>query len=171
VPEYPDNIDGTGVSRDNAVVGMFKQAYNRLRNDTKLPVYVLAHRLGVALALHACVDQDPDGAVLVSGFSSIRNLAPDYLSCVLPDRLNNVHAIEKYKCQIHIVHGTADSIIPYKHAETLQRACKHGNGLLHKMNFDHNPSNWAYILEILKGLVPPGNPQCTHVDYPPYNGH
>lgn len=166
IPEFPAK-HSTGLAHDQATIDTFKAAYNRLRLDTKAPVYVLAHSLGVALALHACTDQAPNGMVLASGFSSIRNLAPTYVSCMLPDRLNNVRAIAQYKCPIHIVHGKEDPIIPYAHSLRLKQA--YSKAVLHGIDkMQHNPTSWNTILDISTQLMTETTSRIETLTYPSY---
>ena len=139
VPEYPMK-NKKGAQYDKQVITAFQSAYDYIRTKhSSLPMFVIAHSMGVALALHACKDNPPHGMVLVNGFASIRAFAPSFLSWIIPDRLNNVKVMDRYcqhsACKMHIVYGALDNIIPSFHSRLL---------------FDANKSNST--IECVKGM-------------------
>ena len=146
IPEFPALPSSSkGEARDEDMVASVYNAYIEIQQKfNNPPIYVMAHSLGVALALHACANLPkagaPAGMLLVSGFSSVRNLAPSVVSCLIPDRLNNLTAIARIPASVPvtIIHGTEDTLIPVDHADALLDACLSFKKQLHKIKDGHN---------------------------------
>lgn len=138
-PAYPDKLH-SGQGHDNAVVDAVRRTYEQLCADTSSPIYVVGRSIGVGVALQACAQSIPAGLVLISGFSSIKSMAPWGLQWALPARFDNIKAIRKMQgVPKLIVHGEKDDLVPIKNAHALDAACD--SCTLHRVsNMTHVPS-------------------------------
>ena len=151
-PEYPPK-HAHGSDYDTQIVNTFKSAYTHVHKQANGNVHVMGHSLGVALALACCNELPPKSFVLTSGFASIRSMAPSMLSCVIPDRFNNVQQIQRYTCPILIFHGSNDQVIPCSHAETCAAAAQHGSITLLPMGHTPEYKDWSVISGALKNIL------------------
>lgn len=151
-PEFPVK-SRSGRSHDEDVTNAAKAAYEQLCADYTAPVFVVGRSLGVGVALSACLHRQPAGLLLVSGFASIRNLAPTWLWYMLNDRFNNVKKVAHFTCPKIIVHGNSDELVPVEHAHLLYKAAQ--NAKMELLPMGHNPSNknWAAIASLCSSLI------------------
>ncbi|MGA8053603.1 MAG: alpha/beta fold hydrolase [Burkholderiales bacterium] len=92
--------------------------------------YVFGFSLGTAALLDVVNDLQPppDGVVLAGVFASAREmavstgLASRWLAWLLPDVWNSEDRVGLLKTPLLIIHSRADEVIPYQHAERLDRA-------------------------------------------------
>jgi len=142
-PAYP-STHLNGAAHDACIVEAVRCAYEQIRTDSTAPVYLVGHSLGVGVALGAGRTTPPAGLVLVSGFSSIRAMAPRALWYVIPDRFNNAKAIRQYTCDKVVIHGSKDAIVPVANATALATA---GAATLRILDMGHNPNpiDWSAI--------------------------
>jgi pimeloyl-ACP methyl ester carboxylesterase len=117
-PAYPQRYSA-GHVYDETVVAAVRNTYDKIRDDTG-PVYMMGRSIGVGVALRACLHHPPAGLGLVSGFSSIKDMAPWMLRWIVDNRFDNVAAIEQLKnTRKLLVHGADDEIVPVDNAHTL----------------------------------------------------
>lgn len=129
-PQYPDKISA-GAAHDNTVVEAARRAYEQISLDTSSPVYMVGRSIGTGIALQACAHRAPAGVVLISGFSSVKALAPRGLQWLVPQRLDNIKAIHQLKgVPKLILHGAQDELVPPDNATALAGACDCGTLLL-----------------------------------------
>ena len=108
-------------------------------------IYLFGHSIGSG-SVTAIADARPtQGMVLLSPFASIARLAQErYLPSVLvKDRFDNLSPVQAYTEPVLIMHGRQDTLIPFAHSETLDKAapnsrlipldCGHG-GCIQDMN-------------------------------------
>ena len=121
-PEYPPQVF-SGSRHDDAVVEAACNVYDCLSGDSSGPVYVVGRSIGAGVALQACAKRRPAGLVLISGFASIKAMAPWGLQWVLPDRFDNLHAIHALQnVPKLIMHGSQDDVVPAGNAALLAKA-------------------------------------------------
>lgn len=121
-PEYPVQ-SSTGSRHDDAVVKSARNAYDCLVRVSSSPVYVVGRSIGVGVALQACAQHRPAGLVLISGFASIKAMAPWGLQWALPDRFDNLLAIRTlHGVPKLILHGMQDDVVPPENATSLANA-------------------------------------------------
>jgi len=126
-PRYPAKA-ASGAAYDKAVVEAAQRTYEQLCLDTSSPVYMVGRSIGVGIALQACANRPPAGVVLISGFSSVKALAPWGLQWLVPARLDNVAAIKALKgVPKLILHGEMDELVPPANAHLLAGACDCGS--------------------------------------------
>ena len=116
-PAYPAK-DQYGDDYDNKVIEYVRNAYEQVRADTTANVYVVGRSVGVGIALRMCERQPPAGLMLISGFTSVKSLAPWLVRWALPSRLDNITALKSFKgVRKLIIHGESDDLIPVDHAK------------------------------------------------------
>ncbi len=83
---------------------------------------------GVLLDVLPALRPAPDGLVIAAGFTSAREAAvvtgrvPAWLARLLPDPWDNEAQLSKSRLPLLLVHSRADEVIPFAHAERLERA-------------------------------------------------
>lgn len=167
-PEFPAKVH-TGHDHDVAVQSTVQQAYHYLCENSNAPVYVVGRSLGVGVALAACHKKEPAGLMLVSGFASIRNLAPSWLYYFIPDRYNNVKKINQYSCPTVIVHGRNDSLVPLENAVLLKSAAQH-DVQSHILPMGHNPEpkDWSLIISYCSKMMQDSLPVVSPLPFAEY---
>lgn len=108
-------------------------------------------------------EESPLHAVLVAPFTSIRATVKsmvgksfgDFASDLVGERFNNAENIVKMKCDVTILHGTKDDIVPYAHGVALGKlspevgTCK----LVSLANVGHNDIPMQPSFDIVQGIV------------------
>lgn len=118
-PSYPTRRL-SGEAHDRAVVETVQKVYDRLREDITCPIYVVGRSVGVGVALGACQGRKPAGIALISGFASVKALAPWTIRWALPNRLDNIAAVRELKdVPMLIMHGDTDEIVPTNNSRQL----------------------------------------------------
>jgi fermentation-respiration switch protein FrsA (DUF1100 family) len=88
-------------------------------------VYV-GESLGGAVALALALEHPPAGLVLMSTFTSVRDMArrhyPILPPAVVPDAYPNLRRVRELRAPLLILHGDRDEIVPPFHAEALFEA-------------------------------------------------
>ena len=117
-----------------------KLSYQHLLNDSKV-VFNYAREeytddllkipygvsLGTAPAAHVADFYQTEHLILETPYFSIGKLARQYFpglpyDWLLKFPLNTYKQLKKYKGAVHMIHGTADEVIPYKHSKMLKNA-------------------------------------------------
>ena len=98
--------------------------YNYLVGELKTPperILVLGRSLGSVPAVDLAARQPVAGLILEGGLVSGQSVLLPFP--LFPfDRFRNIDKIGRVKCPVFIIHGTADTVIPFRHGETLFRA-------------------------------------------------
>jgi uncharacterized protein len=89
-------------------------------------VVYLGESLGGAVALALALEHPPAGLVLMSTFTSIRDLArrhyPMLPRAVVPDAYPSLRRVRALRAPLLVFHGDRDEIVPVGHAEALFEA-------------------------------------------------
>jgi hypothetical protein len=152
-----------GLYRDaDAIVGLVRE---RALDRTGAPLLYWGRSLGTAVAAYAASVQAPDGVVLEAGFPSARALFEGQplmrlLSLFSSYRFPTADWMERVQVPALVIHGTADSVIPFRMGERLY------GGLRGKKRFhaipggDHNDLSprdgeayWAAVREFVAELA------------------
>ena len=121
-PAYPRRVS-RGSAYDKEVIQSVRAVYDELCRDKSSPVYVMGRSIGVGIALGACEHRAPAGLGLVSGFASIKHMAPWALRWVVDNRFDNATCISHMPgVPILLVHGDADTIVPVDNVRLLANA-------------------------------------------------
>ncbi|MBO3462429.1 alpha/beta hydrolase [Aetokthonos hydrillicola Thurmond2011] len=96
-------------------------AYNYLTQNLKIPsqkIIVLGRSVGGGSAVNLAMRKPVGGLIIESSFTSAFEVIIPFR--ILPfDKFPNLASIKKIKCPILVIHGKADSIIPFIHGEKL----------------------------------------------------
>lgn len=105
---------------------------------------IMGESLGGAIAVQLAAESAPQGLILQSTFSSLRDIAAVHypkLSWLVPrDKLDSVAHIVAYRGPLLQSHGSSDGTIPLSSAEKLFRAANEPKQFVVVENADHN--NW-----------------------------
>jgi alpha-beta hydrolase superfamily lysophospholipase len=103
-----------------------RAAYDRVAQEYPgRPIVLLGRSLGTALAAKLAADVQPALTVLVSPYSSMRDVAreqyPFVPSALLRYPLNTGEYLARISTPVLLIHGEADALIPIIHSERLLR--------------------------------------------------
>jgi uncharacterized protein len=105
-------------------------------------VVYLGESLGGAVALALAVTHPPAGLVLMSTFTSVRDMARRHYPLVppalVPDAYPSLRRIRELRAPLLVIHGDRDEIVPPLHAETLFEAAPHPKRLHMIEGVGHN---------------------------------
>ncbi len=89
-------------------------------------VFYLGESLGAAVALELAIGHPPAGLVLLSAFTSIRDMGrkhyPQIPTALVPDAYPSLRLISELRAPVLILHGEDDAIVPAEHARALSDA-------------------------------------------------
>lgn len=118
-------------------------------------IILLGRSIGTGVAVHVAANRKPGAVILISPFTSIRNVAKHLVgrvSCMLRDRFNNEAIMEKVECPTLIIHGKLDNLIPWTQGEELSKLaprCKFECPAL----MDHNKMSLNEVRNIMKRFL------------------
>lgn len=127
---YPGHGHAAGSPSKTAIVESSLAAYDWLITQPEIDsnqVLLFGHSIGGAATLAIAQERPTQGAILLSAFASIDQVAKDrYLPPMLAlDRFNNLDIIRSYNRPVYLMHGTQDTLVPPHHAELLHNAAPH----------------------------------------------
>ena len=89
-------------------------------------VLYLGESLGGAVALELALEHPPAGLVLLSAFTSVRDMArihnPLIPAAIVPDAYPSLRLIGGLQAPLLVLHGEDDMIVPVEHAQALHDA-------------------------------------------------
>jgi len=89
-------------------------------------VLYLGESLGGAVALALALEAPPLGLVLVSTFTSVREMArlhyPFVPAALVPDSYPSLERVRRLECPVLVLHGDRDEIVPLSHGRALFEA-------------------------------------------------
>ncbi len=98
-----------------------------LKDECKISLdrmIILGRSLGSGPAVHIASKYSVARLIIVSPFTSIQDVAQEHYGIfgklLVKNRFNNLENIKKVKCQVLIIHGDMDELVPYEHAKHLQ---------------------------------------------------
>jgi uncharacterized protein len=133
-------------------------------------VLYLGESLGGAVALDLALARPPAGVVLLSAFTSVRDMARLHYGVVptalVPDAYPSLRRIRELRCPLLVLHGADDMIVPCEHGRALFDAAPGRKRLCILPGAGHNDivslagarlaeevASW--VREELHGLAPP----------------
>lgn len=89
-------------------------------------IIVIGNSLGSGVATQMAIEQPGADLVLVSGFTSLADVAARHMQffpvkSLVRDRYDNGAKLGRVQGRILLLHGSADTLIPASHAQTLRR--------------------------------------------------
>jgi fermentation-respiration switch protein FrsA (DUF1100 family) len=99
--------------------------------------------IGGAIAVDLAADDGARGLILEGSFTSLPDVAAYHypwlpVRWLMRGRLNSVERIRQYQGPLLMVHGDADSVVPYLFGQRLFAAANEPKKLLTQHNADHN---------------------------------
>lgn len=163
--EYPGFGRSGGKPTQRSVTEAFVQAYDMLvaRKDVDPSRIVFFGRsLGGGAVCALAEHRPPAALILLSTFTSVRDLASGYLApgFLVRDVFDNLDVVSGYSGPVLIAHGTWDRIVPYSHAQALNRAASQSELLTYDADHNNCPPEWGpFFREVARflrdaGLLP-----------------
>jgi pimeloyl-ACP methyl ester carboxylesterase len=145
--EYPGYGRSQGPPSQKTTTEAFVAAYDALvaRKDVDPSRIVLFGRsLGGGAVCELAARRPSAALILLSTFTSVRSLASRFLvpGFFVRDRFDNLAVVSSYSNPVLVIHGSHDSLIPYKHGVALYRAAQHGQMLTYECQHNDCPPNW-----------------------------
>jgi fermentation-respiration switch protein FrsA (DUF1100 family) len=146
--DYPGYGKSEGVPSEPGCHAAARAAFDWLTREQKYEpgrVILFGASLGGAMAAQLAANHDHRALILVAPFTSIPDMAAVRFPW-LPARYFVRHKFDNFanlpRCRrpVVIVHGTADSIVPYRHAERLYEVANEPKMLIPVKGADHNMS-------------------------------
>ncbi len=145
--EFPGYGRSDGRAGQETVTETFVNAYDMLirRADVDPARIILTGRsMGGGAVCRLALQRPSAAMILMSTFTSARSFARQYLApgFLVRHPFDNQASVSAYPHPVLIIHGTHDSVIPYRHGVALSEAAR--NGRLISYNADHNdcPPDW-----------------------------
>ena len=124
-----------GLMRDATAVA-------RIAFETDLPVVFMGESLGAGPATALAVQAEPDGLVLRSPFTSLRDMArthyPFVPTVLLRDRYPVEETVSRLEVPVLVILGTGDSIVPPELSRRVFQAVGGPRSLVEMDGLDHN---------------------------------
>ena len=106
------------------------------------PIIYLGVSLGGAVAAALAVESPPDGLILQSTFTSVRDMArihyPIIPASFVPDAYKTERRLTQVRVPTLFIHGESDRIVPVQHSVELHRAAAGPKRLERVPGADHN---------------------------------
>ena len=106
------------------------------------PIIYLGVSLGGAVAAALAVESPPDGLILQSTFTSVRDMArihyPFVPASFVPDAYTTLRRVARVRVPTLFIHGESDRIVPVRHSVELHRAAAGPKCLERVPGADHN---------------------------------
>lgn len=115
--EYPGYGASPGNATEPTIFTRALQSFDEARRRFNLPVVVLGESLGTGVASHVASLREIDRLALISPFTSALDIgAAAYpflpVRWLMKDHFDSVTCLKKVKAPLHIVHGSADQVVP-----------------------------------------------------------
>lgn len=156
--------DEEGTYRDARAA---REALLRQAGVERTRVVYLGESIGGAVALALALEAPPQGLVLQSAFSSIRDMGrlhyPFIPLTLVPDAYPSLHRISGLRAPLLVLHGDRDDIVPFAHGQALFDAAPPPKKMEVVRGAGHNdlleamgPSYGTAIAEWARTLPPAG---------------
>src|SRR5947207_11496100 len=134
IPEYPGYGLSDGQASEKGCYAAAVAAYEYLvgRPDVDpSQIFVAGHSLGGAVAIDLASRRKVAGLITLSAFTTTRDMgakvSPWLLRWAVPSvlsrcKFDNLEKMRSVSCPILLIHGTADTLVPFEMAERLAAA-------------------------------------------------
>jgi uncharacterized protein len=160
--DYPGYGKSGGRPTEAGCYAAGELMYDFIVNRMQVPaerVILYGGSLGGAIATELACKFPPRVLVLVSAFTSIRDMARcqfpwlPFISWFAATRLDNLSKMASCKAPVFIAHGTADRLVPFAHSERLRQAVQQPSRLFPMEGYDHNHTPGPDFYESLKEFL------------------
>lgn len=145
----------TGKPSERTVVEAAVKATEYILNKySDVPLFLLGQSLGGAVAIQAASAVKPDGLIVESSFSSVKDMAyytlgkPGFLHFFVRHRFDNISVVQKLEIPKLFMHAREDKVVPFELGDRLyQAAAKPKQRAIldlpgHCNYFDENPRQY-----------------------------
>jgi uncharacterized protein len=144
--DYPGYGKSEGAPDESGCYQAAEAAYQWLIKDARVSpeqVLIVGESLGTSVAVEIARHHDHEALVLISGFTSIPDMARVTfpflpLRWLVRNRFDSLSKISECHRPVFIAHGTADHIVPYWMSQKLFEAANLPKRLFTMPNRDHN---------------------------------
>lgn len=122
-------------------------------------IYLIGRSLGSGVACYAAANKEVQGAVLITPYDSIENIARLYypwlpVSLFLKHRFNSVDYVGRITCPILVIYGGRDTVVPPERTEKLISHIVQEKEIVLIDQADHGtidmyPEYWAALLRFI----------------------
>jgi len=156
--EYPGYGRSEGSPSQQSITDAFVAAYDTLvsRPEVDAGRIVLFGRSLGGGAVCALAAQRPAAALLLmSTFTSIRAMARKFLlpGFLARDPFDNLSVVRTYAGPVLVVHGRADTIVPYAHGLELDHAARRSKMITYRCGHNNCPPDWEAFWEVVAGFL------------------
>jgi uncharacterized protein len=162
--DYPGYGRSTGRPSEAGCYAAADAAYDWVVEKLGVPperVVVYGGSLGGAVAIDLASRRPHRALVVVSAFTSVRDLAgerhPLVPSAFIQTRFDNLEKIPRCHRPLFLAHGTADRVIPVTHGERLFAAANEPKEFLRMEGYEHHHTPGPQFYERLRAFLNPGN--------------
>jgi uncharacterized protein len=115
----------------------------RERKTAPRQIVVLGQSLGSAVATYVAANRECGGVILEAPMTSVKRMAARVLpfpplGWALRVDMNNLERIGRASCPLLVVHGTTDSVIPFRQGKEVFEAAKEPKRFVALRGGDHN---------------------------------
>jgi abhydrolase domain-containing protein 17 len=143
--DYRGYGTSAGIPTERTAYKDIDAAYNYLINDLNIPperIIVFGRSVGGGSAVDLAARKPVGGLILESTFTSAFQVVIPVR--ILPfDKFNNLAKIRNVNAPVLIMHGKADEIIPFSHAQRLYAAAPYPKLYLWVEDANHNDFFWV----------------------------
>jgi hypothetical protein len=132
-------------------------------------IFLIGRSLGSGVACYAAANKEIQGAILITPYDSIENIARfNYpwlpVSLFLKHRFNSIHYLGRIACPLLVIHGGRDKVVPTERTENFINHIAGEKEIVFIEQADHGsidmyPEYWTAILRFI-------NRQENEVEYP-----
>ena len=127
--EYPGYGCYDGIPSSQQILQdslLFFDYVNKLKKIPMENIIIFGRSIGTGPATYVAAKRNPAALILLSPFSSIKELILSYFGIIkslvsrwVDERFNNTEQIVNVKCPIFLIHGEKDDVIPISHSRSL----------------------------------------------------
>mmetsp|Transcript_73037 Transcript_73037/g.237510 ORF Transcript_73037/g.237510 Transcript_73037/m.237510 type:complete len:557 (+) Transcript_73037:127-1797(+) len=142
--EYPGYGICPGIANEESVKKNAFLAFEFLLKVLKWPqdeIIILGRSIGCGPATAIAAQNRVYGLILICPFLSVRELCREYIgraADMVNERFPNSEHIQEVGSPLLVVHGKADSVVPWSHGKKLYELCRARKRLVAPDNMKHN---------------------------------
>jgi fermentation-respiration switch protein FrsA (DUF1100 family) len=166
--DYPGYGRSTGRPTEAGCYAAADAGYDHLTNVLQVPagrILLYGGSLGCAVAIDLAARRPHRAMVLVSAFTSVRDMARRLVPWVprrwVRDRFDSLAKIGSCRRPVFIAHGTADRLVPFEQGQRLLAAAHEPKEFFPMPGYDHQhtpgPDFYDRLRRFLERTAPPAD--------------